>query len=143
MVDRVRAERADGFIYGVLISGYAWLAFNGGFQTIDYEFRELGIPRGASLILELYIVGGFGVLIANRGLTGTPTSELLGPSFRSFLVKSAVFCISLVSWFFIFDIFGFGLFANLLCLAASIAATVVLISRWDTGNEGDADQDVK
>ena len=63
-------ERADGFIYGILLAIFVGALFSGYFEIALTYFQYLGLPVPINIIMTISIVLVIGAVIAYRGVTG-------------------------------------------------------------------------
>jgi hypothetical protein len=63
-------ERADGFIYGILLAIFVGALFSGYFEIALTYFQYLGLPVPVNFVITISIVLVIGTVIAYRGVTG-------------------------------------------------------------------------
>lgn len=63
-------ERADGFIYGILLAIFVGALFSGYFEIALTYFQYLGLPIPVNFAITISIVLVIGAVIAYRGVTG-------------------------------------------------------------------------
>ena len=122
--------RTRGFFYGCLVGGYAWLIFDGWFSFVLKALHDIGLSAKAALIFALYIVVGIGALLALSGISGKPVKSLIGKKIREILSNSLIVCITIVAWFFVFDVFEIGIWLNLVAAFIGIPVSLMLIIRF-------------
>lgn len=69
-ISKDTTERADGFIYGILLAIFVGALFSGYFEIALTYFQYLGLPVPINIIITISIVLMIGAIISYRGVTG-------------------------------------------------------------------------
>lgn len=70
-------ERADGFIYGLILAIFVGGLFSGYFEIALTYFQYLGLPVPVNIVVAISLVIVIGFFIAYRGVTGRPIWRLM------------------------------------------------------------------
>ena len=69
-ISKDTTERADGFIYGILLAIFVGALLSGYFEIVLTYFQYLGLPVPVNIIITISIVLVIGLVISYRGVTG-------------------------------------------------------------------------